>query len=46
MPPGENRGDLRSETPAEFARAVFEANMNGRYVEQASLFSFGGVEGL
>lgn len=26
MPPGEERGNLRAETPAGFARAVFEAN--------------------
>lgn len=29
MPPSEDRGDLRSETPMGFARAVFEANKNG-----------------
>jgi hypothetical protein len=46
MPPCENRGDLRSETPAGFAQAVFEANLDGSYVEQATLFSFGGIEAL
>jgi hypothetical protein len=29
IPPGEERSNLRSETPMGFARAVFEANRNG-----------------
>ena len=43
---GENSGDLRSETPASFAQAVFEATLDSGYVEQAPLFSFGGTEAL
>jgi hypothetical protein len=46
MPPCENRGDLRAETPAGFARAVFEANVNGGYEEQGALFSFGELGAL
>jgi hypothetical protein len=46
MPPSDHRGDLRSETPAGFAQAVFEANVNGGYVEQAALFAYGGIEAL
>jgi hypothetical protein len=46
IPPCDNRGDLRSETPAGFARAVFEANVSGNYIEQTELFSFGGTNGL
>jgi hypothetical protein len=45
IPPCDNRGDLRSETPAGFAQAVFEANVNGGYVEQTALFTFGAVTG-
>jgi hypothetical protein len=44
LPPSENRGDLRSETPLGFARAVFKANVNRSYEEQAALFSFGAIE--
>ncbi len=46
IPPCEDRGDLRSETPAGFAQAVFEANISGRYVEQPALFSFGALDAL
>jgi hypothetical protein len=46
MPPSDNRGDLRSETPAGFAQAVFEANVDGRYEEQAALFTYGELDAL
>jgi hypothetical protein len=46
IPPCDNRGDLRSETPAGFARAVFEANASGGYIDQPDLFSHGGIGGL
>jgi len=46
IPPCENRSDLRSETPAGFAQAVFEANMGGSYVEQRGLFSSGLLDAL
>lgn len=39
LPPSDDREDLRSETPAAFAQAVFEANVNGCYKEQTELFS-------
>jgi hypothetical protein len=39
LPPSPDRGDLRSVTPAGFARAVFEANENGVTAEVDGLFA-------